>query len=569
MRALRAGGTAAICFLLLVSMASDVHASSVVIPDDLPTIQQGIDSGADTVYVADGTYAEDLVAGAPLVLLPKAPQHGWYEGPPLPIVGSLTTSAHLTVRSFRFTGLVTLHSPDASGFTIHFEACRFDAGMSTTGQTFSTFLHVLGCTFLGDVDVVPYSGGFANCAFVGAHLTIIVEGTAAVKSNVFENSGDYAVLTAGEVGSANIVNNTIANAVNGILIGSLSGTVSNNHVSRCSGTGILAQGNGSASMWNNRIHDCDGHGIALTSGSAVSDLLGNVIEDVGGDGIQNTGASAYYIRSNTIRSVGGRGIFSTGVYHEVQGNTVLDSGSDGISIGYADRVDSNVVGRAGGRGIHIQDWKSDWIGALHRNTIYQCAGAGIEMGSDPDSILNNIAYANGGVGFAWTGTGTPVLACNDWFANTGGATAGVAPGVSDLAVDPQFCDLAQDDVHLSAGSPLLDAAGCGQIGALGQGCSVAVSVGPEETDGELRLEIHPRPTRGGVTFAWTNSMEPTRIEVFDVTGARRWSTTAAPGAARMDWGLKDAVGRRLPPGVYLARVKQGGRVVSDKLVLAP
>jgi hypothetical protein len=64
-------------------------------------------------------------------------------------------------------------------------------------------------------------------------------------------------------------------------------------------------------------------------------------------------------------------------------------------------------------------------------------------------------------------------------------------------------------------------------------------------------------------------MEPTRIEVFDVTGARRWSTTAAPGAARMDWGLKDTTGRRLPPGVYLARVKKGGKVVSDKLVLAP
>jgi hypothetical protein len=569
MRALRAGGTAAICSLLLVSAASDVHASSVVIPDDLPTIQQGIDSGADTVYVADGTYAEDLVATAPVVLLPKIPQGGLYQGLPLPIVGSLTTSAHLTVRSFRFTGLVTLEGTIAQGQLVRFEACRFDAGMITTGRTFWSFLHVLGCTFLGDADVIPYSGGFANNAFIGAHLYIRVEGTAAVISNVFTGSGAYAIRAAGEQGSARIAWNTISGGVNGILLESLGGDVHDNEVSGCSGAGIRESVGGGGLYHRNRIRDCGAHGFELTGSVWGPALVENVIENVGGDGIHNDGMSAYLLRDNEVRFATGRGIFAISVAHEVTGNLVLDSGADGISIGSATRVDSNVVGRAGGRGIHVADHESHWIGALRHNTAYQCAGAGIELGGQPDSILNNIAYANGGVGFTWTGAGTPVLACNDWFANAGGATSGVAPGPTDLAVDPQFCNLAQDDVHLSAASPLLDAVGCGQIGALGEGCSVAVSLGPAETDGEFRLDIHPRPTRGGVTFAWTNSMEPTHIEVFDVTGARRWAMTAAPGAARMDWGLEDAAGRRLPPGVYLARLKQGGKVVSDKLVLAP
>ena len=45
---------------------------------------------------------------------------------------------------------------------------------------------------------------------------------------------------------------------------------------------------------------------------------------------------------------------------------------------------------------------------------------------------------------------------------------------SDLALDPLFCDVAQGDVHLSAGSPLLASAGCDTIGALGEGCDAPI-----------------------------------------------------------------------------------------------
>jgi hypothetical protein len=50
----------------------------------------------------------------------------------------------------------------------------------------------------------------------------------------------------------------------------------------------------------------------------------------------------------------------------------------------------------------------------------------------------------------------------------------VAAGATDLAVDPGFCDVALNDVHLSAGSPLLASSGCDTIGALGRGCDAPI-----------------------------------------------------------------------------------------------
>jgi hypothetical protein len=68
------------------------------------------------------------------------------------------------------------------------------------------------------------------------------------------------------------------------------------------------------------------------------------------------------------------------------------------------------------------------------------------------------------------------MGCNDWFGNDSGAVHGIAPSQNDLALDPRFCDVVGDDVRLAANSPLLDAPGCGLIGALGQGCGTSATM---------------------------------------------------------------------------------------------
>ena len=48
-------------------------ASTIVVPDDAPTVQMGIDSGADTVQIRMGTYSERPLVDHPVTLEGIAP----------------------------------------------------------------------------------------------------------------------------------------------------------------------------------------------------------------------------------------------------------------------------------------------------------------------------------------------------------------------------------------------------------------------------------------------------------------------------------------------------------------
>ena len=91
-------------------------------------------------------------------------------------------------------------------------------------------------------------------------------------------------------------------------------------------------------------------------------------------------------------------------------------------------------------------------------------------------VTNNIGYGNR-IGLRVSGDVSGLqMSCNDWFANDSAAVVGVAPSATDLFVDPRFCDLAQNDVHLLDDSPLVDAPGCDLIGARGVGCATTATL---------------------------------------------------------------------------------------------
>src|SRR4029079_15463097 len=105
------------------------------------------------------------------------------------------------------------------------------------------------------------------------------------------------------------------------------------------------------------------------------------------------------------------------------------------------------------------------------NTIFANGGGGIEAQDGSFGQLNHNLFAfNGGPGVANTGGHAPTSECNDWFEN-GGEAVGMSYGANEWFVDPHFCDRLTGDGHLASDSPLLAAAGCGLIGALGVGCS--------------------------------------------------------------------------------------------------
>ncbi len=108
-----------------------------------------------------------------------------------------------------------------------------------------------------------------------------------------------------------------------------------------------------------------------------------------------------------------------------------------------------------------------------------------------------------------------------------------------------------------------------------------VAVGPRQgVRGLMFAPPSPNPTRGVVRFEFqiprAGAIE---LEVLDVQGRQVWSRTeriaaAADGSAyaeRFAWGwdLHDNGGRRVAPGLYLARLRTPDGQVARRLVVMP
>ena len=202
---------------------------------------------------------------------------------------------------------------------------------------------------------------------------------------------------------------------------------------------------------------------------------------------------------NTVLSCGTGMTLSASVELNARGNVVQSCDAAGMFIRAGQAlIDSNLVGRCGGQGIAAT--LNSVYGLpllLRRNTSYLNGASGYFITLSGSTRLHevdhNISYGNDAHGLQVTTSDSVTLGCNDWFGNTLGATQGLDPSPSDLAVDPSFCDLSRDDVHLAPDSPLLDAPGCGLIGALGPGCdsvttaALVTSFTAEREAGYVRL----------------------------------------------------------------------------------
>jgi hypothetical protein len=412
--------------LLLVSCAvAPALATTAVVPDNFPTIQAGIDSWRDTVLVRGGHYDEDLVliTGVTLAVIPSEAGGDTVETGGLSIEYDRSGGVpylpgrHLTdARGFHFAGPVRQEHVSMLD-EIAFAACRMDSGLAFCGGGFCTGegrVRIVSCTILNGVSTCSNNANLTNNTILGGGIYVSAMGTYRIQGNYVQGPAAYGIRTWTE-GEGFLENNTVIGA----------------------DVGVDAGWGGPLYVRDNTIADCSGSGLVARGPGHYS---GNVIRNCGGYGI-----------------VGGAGLI---------GNTILACQSGGIKSSGA--LWGNVVGRCGGPGVEVI--VAGVGGSIERNTTYQNAGPGFSLTDGSGSIANNIALGNSGPGLLWTGSTTPDLACNDWFANAGGATSGALPGATDLAVDPLFCGADSDDVRLSAGSPLLDAFGCGRIGALGQGC---------------------------------------------------------------------------------------------------
>jgi hypothetical protein len=104
------------------------------------------------------------------------------------------------------------------------------------------------------------------------------------------------------------------------------------------------------------------------------------------------------------------------------------------------------------------------------------SGAGVYMYvADPGLVIDNTIIAFNQGPSAYGGGWSPMTNCTNIFGNTGGDWVNNiyywAGQNGNVSVDPEFCDLAAGDLHLTGTSPCLsDFSACGQMGALGRGC---------------------------------------------------------------------------------------------------
>jgi parallel beta-helix repeat protein len=550
--------------VLLAALTSPSAALTVIVPDDHPTIQAAMDAGADVIQVRGGLVPERLTLQREVTIEPgPAPPYLW-SWAPMPMVQSLEVhpesegqfSPGFTVRGVRFLGEVRLRA--TQGYL--FESCRFDSGLTDTmsSNVAGHYVSIRNCMIVGGVRA-PGAVQFVGNTVIGGTANISSDGSHDISHNYITGSAS-AGLELGLYDSGGPVSrNTIRNVGDGILlrVSNWETRVQHNDISSCRGDGIvyLPESEGTyvrATCDSNLIQDCAGAGIAMRGASEefrrFAHLSGNTIRGTGQDGVHLEATFAYPVR----------------------GNTIFDAGGDGFSVEHVAQFEGNVIGRCGGAGLRVLEATESIVG----NTFFLNGGAGMDLGGiyEGSEITHNLCAFNFGPGMRVDGEphlgyGTPDFSCNNWFANAGGAVVGAEVDSTNLSVHPLFCDLNAGDVHLSASSPLLAAGNCGLIGALGQGCGGIASVEHAPTGVDAGFRAWPVPSRGAVAFSLPASTEPTEIEVFDVTGARRWQSAIPGGVAAAHWDRREGSGGTAPPGVYVARLSRAGAEVARARVV--
>ncbi len=164
------------------------------------------------------------------------------------------------------------------------------------------------------------------------------------------------------------------------------------------GSGVFLNGVDNVTVKNCNITDFS-DGIML--GSDSNTIEGNTITDSGDDGIDINDSDNNEIEGNTITNSGGDGIEldnsdDNTIYH----NTITDSGDDGIELDDSNDNDvtDNNINNSGDDGIFCDDDCND--NTVEGNTIRNSDSDGIFFEDDinDNDILNNIIFDSGGDG---------------------------------------------------------------------------------------------------------------------------------------------------------------------------
>ncbi len=208
-------------------------------------------------------------------------------------------------------------------------------------------------------------------------------------------------------------------------------------------------------------------------------------------------------------------------------------------------------------------------------------------------VVNSIVWANSGINQV-ASLGGAVTFCYSDVEGSGGSgdwnsIVGIDCG-NNLDVDPLLLSVANGDVHLRPGSPVID-----------MGDNAAPGLPPTDFDGENRImdgavdlgadeysdptgvgerdespgfriqSVYPNPFNPTVTMVYNiDSRERVRVAVFDVEGRLvrvLHEDVENPGPHRVVWDAVDEAGRRAASGVYFMEVRSNAGRDHRKVIL--
>lgn len=245
------------------------------------------------------------------------------------------------------------------------------------------------------------------------------------------------------------------------------------------------------------FQDCsfyDNHGstagaLSCHSSGADSVILDNCIVERNDNGALNFENTPPILRNCRIADNISNAIVYTSYYVTeisavISNCMILENGGNGIEITRyqgtsTDSIINCVIAGNGSRGI-TQSGSDNYPGiAIRRSTIAFNGNSGI-LSMSQIELSNCILAFNSAQAFDRASyEPNPIVNCSDVFGNIGGDYVGLLEGLNGLngnfSEDPMFCDRSAMDYHLATASPCVGAAGCGLVGALGEGCSEPAS----------------------------------------------------------------------------------------------
>lgn len=329
----------------------------------------------------------------------------------------------------------------------------------------------------GDTVLVAPGTYTENISFNGKAITVTSSGGPAVTTIDGGAANAVVRFTSGEGRDSVLEGFTLTNGHGGtsggggIRIQSSSPTVRNNdvvnNVSCTSGGGIkvnfsspLIEGNFIAGNGQQGCSGGSGGGIYV-AGAASAEIVGNVIADnswaTGGGGISLFAAGTPTLRDNLI-----------------VGNTTSQSGGgiDIVNVSNALIVQNLIAGNSAAEGGGVA-WLVPSSGRgpfLVNNTIaFNSAAEGSGVHADgfdvQAELVGNVIVASAGQTAVYCGNfndpNPPFFGFNNVYSATGAAYGGICVDQTgsngNISADPLFVDPANDDYHLQAGSPSIDA----------------------------------------------------------------------------------------------------------------